>query len=315
MGQCLAPSTSPSLDMAEEKPSLPADYVVPKVWEYKEQGGQFGGTNRPYAGAWGEDKPLPKGEHKIQLYSMGTPNGVKVTILLEELVELFPDFEYDAWLIPINGVQFTSGFHAINPNSKIPAMVDHSTDKPVRVFESGSILMYLCDKFDKDGVFLPKEYPARAEVQNWLMWQMGSAPFIGGGFGHFYNYAPVKIQYAIDRYSMETKRLLDVLDKHLGDGNKKFICGDQYTIADMAVWPWVGWLMLGKIYGAAADFLQVQEYKNLMEWAKRVAERPAVKRGNMVNRPFGEKSEQLHERHARSDFETKTQDKLEAASA
>ncbi|CAK9007012.1 unnamed protein product [Durusdinium trenchii] len=300
--------------MAEEKPSLPADYVVPKVWEYKEQGGTFGGTNRPYAGAWGEDKPLEKGEHKIQLYSMGTPNGVKVTILLEELVETFPDFEYDAWLIPINGVQFTSGFHSVNPNSKIPAMMDYSDkDKPVRVFESGSIMLYLADKFDKDGKFFPKEYPARAECQSWLMWQMGSAPFIGGGFGHFYHYAPVKIEYAINRYAMETKRLLDVLDKHLGEGSKQYVCGDQYTIADMAIWPWIGWLVDGKIYGEAAEFLQVQEYKNVCAWSKRIGERPAVKRGVMVNRPFGEKSQQLHNRHARSDFETKTQDKLEAA--
>ncbi|CAJ1408071.1 unnamed protein product [Effrenium voratum] len=298
--------------MAEEKPSLPADYVVPKVWEYKDQGGAFGGTNRPYAGAWGEDKPLPKGEHKLQLYSMGTPNGVKATILLEELVELFPDFEYDAWLIPINGVQFTSGFQGINPNSKIPAMVDHSEKNPVRVFESGAILMYLADKYDKDGVFMPKEYPARAECQNWLMWQMGSAPFIGGGFGHFFNYAPIKIEYAINRYAMETKRLLDVLDKHLGEGNKKYVCGDQYTIADMAIWPWIGWLVDGKLYGAG-EFLQVEEYKNVCAWSKRIGERPAVKRGVMVNRPFGEKSSQLHNRHARSDFETKTQDKLEAA--
>lgn len=296
------------------QPSLPADYVVPKVWEYKEQGGTFGGTNRPYAGAWGEDKPLEKGEHKIQLYSMGTPNGVKVTILLEELVETFPDFEYDAWLIPINGVQFTSGFHSVNPNSKIPAMMDYSDkDKPVRVFESGSIMLYLADKFDKDGKFFPKEYPARAECQSWLMWQMGSAPFIGGGFGHFYHYAPVKIEYAINRYAMETKRLLDVLDKHLGEGSKQYVCGDQYTIADMAIWPWIGWLVDGKIYGEAAEFLQVQEYKNVCAWSKRIGERPAVKRGVMVNRPFGEKSQQLHNRHARSDFETKTQDKLEAA--
>ena len=298
--------------MTEEKPSLPADYVVPKVWEHKDQGGAFGGTNRPYAGAWGEDKPLPKGEHKLQLYSMGTPNGVKATIMLEELVELFPDFEYDAWLIPINGVQFTSGFQGINPNSKVPAMVDHSEKTPVRVFESGSILMYLADKYDKDGVFLPKEYPARAECQSWLMWQMGSAPFIGGGFGHFFNYAPIKIEYAINRYAMETKRLLDVLDKHLGEGNKKYVCGDQYTIADMAIWPWIGWLVDGKLY-SAGEFLKVEEYKNVCAWSKRIGERPAVKRGIMVNRPWGEKSSQLHNRHARSDFETKTQDKLEAA--
>lgn len=298
----------------EEKPSLPAEYVVPKVWEFKELGGQWGGTNRPYAGAWGEDKPLPKGEHALQLYSMGTPNGVKVTILLEELVELFPDFEYDAWLIPINGPQFTSGFHAVNPNSKIPAMMDYSDPaKPVRIFESGAIMMYLADKYDKDGVFLPREYPLRAECQSWLMWQMGSAPFIGGGFGHFYSYAPIKIEYGIDRYAMETKRLIDVLDKHLGAGGP-YVCGDQYTIADMAIWPWIGNLVLGRLYGAA-EFLQVDTYKNVVAWANRIAERPAVKRGRMVNRPFGEKSEQLHNRHCRADFETQTQDKLEAAGA
>mmetsp|Transcript_17295 Transcript_17295/g.45771 ORF Transcript_17295/g.45771 Transcript_17295/m.45771 type:complete len:301 (+) Transcript_17295:55-957(+) len=298
---------------ADEKPSLPAEYKVPKVWEYKEMGGQFGGTNRPFAGAWGEDKPLKKGEHALQLYSMATPNGVKVTIMLEELVELSPDFEYDAWLIPISGEQFTSGFHSVNPNSKIPAMMDHSDPaKPVRIFESGAILMYLADKYDKDGVFFPKEYPARAECTSWLMWQMGSAPFIGGGFGHFYNYAPVKIEYAIDRYTMETKRLIDVLDKHLAAGGP-YICGEQYTIADMATWPWIGNLALGRLYGAAAEFLDFEKYTHVLEWAKRIAERPAVKRGRMVNRPFGELSEQLHERHTRGDFETKTQDKLQAA--
>jgi len=296
----------------QPKPCLPAEYVVPKVWEYKEMGGTFGGTNRPYAGAWGADEPLPKGEHPLQLYSMGTPNGVKVTILLEELVELFDDFEYDAWLIYINGPQFSSGFHAVNPNSKIPAMMDYSDpEKPTRIFESGAILMYLADKFDKDGKFFPKEYPARAECQSWLMWQMGSTPFIGGGFGHFYNYAPIKIEYAIDRYTMETKRLLDVLDKHLASGGP-YMCGEQYTIADMATWPWLGNIVLGKLYGAA-EFLDVEKFTHVMAWAKLIGDRPAVKRGRMVNRPFGEKSEQLHNRHARSDFETKTQDKIEAA--
>ncbi|CAK9063100.1 Disulfide-bond oxidoreductase YghU (GSH-dependent disulfide-bond oxidoreductase YghU) (GST N2-2) (Organic hydroperoxidase) [Durusdinium trenchii] len=293
--------------------ALPADYVVPKVWEHTEQGGTFGGTNRPYAGAWGEDKPLPKGEHKIQLYSMATPNGVKATIFLEELVDALPNFEYDAWFIPINGAQFTSGFHAANPNSKIPAMMDYTdSSKPVRVFESGSILLYLADKFDKEGRFFPKEYPARAECQNWLMWQMGTAPFLGGGFGHFYHYAPVKIEYAINRYAMETKRLFDVLDKHLGEGNKKYVCGDQYTIADMAIFPWIAGFVDGIIYGEAQEFLQVKEYKHLCAWSKRIGDRAAVKRGVMVNRAWGEKSSQLHNGHARSDFQSKTQDKLEA---
>lgn len=297
----------------EEKPSLPADYKVPAVWAMKELGGQWGSTNAPTAGAR-EEKELPKGEHALQLYSMGTPNGVKVTILLEELVELFPDFEYDAWLIPINGPQFTSGFVKVNPNSKIPAMMDYSDPaKPVRIFESGAIMMYLCDKYDKDGVFFPKEPAARAECTSWLMWQMGSAPFIGGGFGHFFNYAPIKIEYGIDRYTMETKRLIDVLDKELSDG-RQFVCGEQYTIADMAIWPWIGNLLLGRLY-SAAEFLQVDGYVHAMAWAKRLSERPTVMRGRKVNRPFGEKSDQLHERHARGDFDTKTQDKLEAAQA
>lgn len=291
--------------MSEEKntPTLPAEYEVPKVWEHKEQGGKFGGTNRPYAGAWGEDKPLPKGEHALQLYSLGTPNGVKVTILLEELVELFPDFEYDAWLTMINGAQFTSGFHAANPNSKIPAMMDYSdATKPVRIFESGSIMMYLADKYDKDGAFFPKEYPLRAECQSWLMWQMSGAPFIGGGFGHFYHYAPIKIEYAIDRYSMETKRLVDVLDKHLASGGP-YVCGEQYTIADMAIWPWIGALVLGRLYGAAAEFLDVEQYTHVIAWAKKIDERPAVKRGRKVNKAWGDESEQLHNRHSRTDFE------------
>lgn len=293
--------------------ALPSDYEVPKIWEYKDQGGTFGGTNRPYAGAWGEDKALQKGKHPIQLHSMATPNGVKVTIFLEELCDVLPSFDYDAFLLPINGAQFTSGFHAANPNSKIPAMLDYSDPaKPVRVFESGSILLYLADKFDKDGKFFPKEYPARAECQNWLMWQMGSAAFIGGGFGHFYHYAPVKIEYAIDRYAMETKRLFDVLDKHLGEGNKQYICGDQYTIADMAIYPWIGGFVEGVMYGEAKEFLQVAQYKNLCAWCQRLAERPAVKRGRMVNKPWGDKSTQLHNRHSREDFNTKTQDKLEA---
>jgi len=297
--------------MDQEKPSLPEDYKVPQVWEFQEQGGKFGGTNRPYAGAWGEDKQLPRGEHALQLYSMGTPNGVKVTILLEELVELFPDFEYDAWLIPINGQQFTSGFHAVNPNSKIPAMMDYSDeDKPVRIFESGAIMMYLADKFDKDGDLFPKEYPERAECLSWLMWQMGSAPFIGGGFGHFYVYAPIKIEYAINRYAMETKRLLDVLDKHLAVRGP-YVCGEKYTIADMAIWPWMGNLVLGRIY-SAGEFLQTERYTHVLAWATRILERPAVRRGRMVNCTFGEKSEQLRNRHARNDFITQTEDKIEA---
>lgn len=295
-----------------EKPTLPADYKLPAVWTTKESGGQWSSTNRPYAGAWGEDKELPKGEHALQLYSMGTPNGVKVTILLEELVDLLPDFEYDAWLVRINGSQFTSGFVKVNPNSKIPAMMDYSDPaKPVRIFESGAIMMYLCDKYDKDGAFFPKDPGARAECTSWLMWQMGSAPFMGGGFGHFFNYAPMHIEYAIDRYTMETKRLIDVLDKQLA-GGRQFVCGEQYTIADMAIWPWIGNLLLGRLY-SAAEFLQAESYVHAMAWAKRINERHAVQRGRKVNRPFGEKSDQLHERHARSDFDTKTQDKLEAA--
>lgn len=291
------------------KPTVPADYVVPKVWEFVQQEGQFGGTNRPFGGAWGEDKPLPKGKHALQLYSLATPNGVKVTIMLEELVELMPDFEYDAWLIRISGDQFTSGFHAVNPNSKIPAMLDYTDpEKPVRIFESGAILMYLADKFDKDGVFMPKEHPARAECMSWLMWQMGSAPFIGGGFGHFYNYAPVHIQYAIDRYTMETKRLLDVLDKHLAT-NGPYICGEQYTIADMAIWPWCGQLLMGRLYNAS-EFIEAEKYTHALAWANKIDERPGVKRGRMVNRPFGDKSSQLHNRHARGDFDTQTEDKL-----
>lgn len=292
----------------EEKPSLPEGYKVPEVWQYQDQGGQFGGTNRPYAGAWKGDKELPRGEHALQLYSLATPNGVKVTIMLEELVEMSPDFEYDAWLLKINGEQFESGFFAANPNSKIPAMMDYSDpEKPVRIFESGAILMYLAEKYDKDGVFFPKEYPLRAECISWLMWQMGSAPFIGGGFGHFYHYAPVKIEYGIDRYSMETKRLLDVLDKQLA--GKQYVCGDQYTIADMAIYPWIGGLVLGNLYGNAATFLEVKNYENVLAWANRIKERPAVVRGRMVNRPFGDPKEQLHNRHQRSDFETQTEDK------
>ncbi|MEQ9675356.1 MAG: glutathione-dependent disulfide-bond oxidoreductase, partial [Roseovarius indicus] len=278
----------------------------PKVWTWdKESGGQFASTNRPIAGPT-HDKELPVGKHPFQLYSLGTPNGVKATIMLEELLAAGHDAEYDAWLINIgDGDQFGSGFTEINPNSKIPAMVDHTGDKPLRVFESGSILMHLAEKF---GAFLPASGPQRTEVINWLMWQMGSAPFLGGGFGHFYAYAPEKYEYPINRYAMETKRQLDVLDRELAD--KPYIAGDDYSIADMAIWPWYGNLALGRAYGDAATFLSVHEYENLMAWAKKLDKRPGVSRGRMVNKTSGEPSEQLHERHDASDFDTKTQDKI-----
>ena len=284
-------------------------YTPPKVWTWdKENGGTFASTNRPIAGPT-HDKDLPVGKHPFQLYSLGTPNGVKVTIMFEELLAAGHDAEYDAWLIRIgDGDQFGSGFTEINPNSKIPALVDHTGDAPLRVFESGSILIHLAEKF---GAFLPTSGPARTEVMNWLMWQMGSAPFLGGGFGHFYAYAPEKYEYPINRYAMETKRQLDVLNRELAD--KPFIAGDEYSIADMAIWPWYGGVVLGRQYGDSATFLSVEEYPHLIEWAKRLDARPTVQRGRMVNKTSGEPHEQLWERHDASDFETKTQDKIAAA--
>jgi GSH-dependent disulfide-bond oxidoreductase len=285
-----------------------ADYTPPKVWTWnKPSGGRFANINRPISGATHE-KELPVGRHPLQLYSQGTPNGVKVTVMLEELLARgHKGAEYDAWLIRIGeGDQFGSGFVAINPNSKIPALVDRSGPKPIRVFETGAILMHLAEKF---GEFLPTEPAARAECLSWLFWQMGSTPYVGGGFGHFYAYAPVKIEYAIDRFAMETKRLLDVLDKRLGQS--EYVAGPEYTIADIAIWPWYGGLVRFNSYGGA-EFLSVQDYKNVQRWADKIYERPAVKRGRMVNRTAGEPSEQLHERHDASDFDTKTQDKLAA---
>ena len=284
------------------------DYTPPKVWTWnKPSGGRFANINRPIAGATHE-KELPVGRHPLQLYSQGTPNGVKVTVMLEELLALgHKGAEYDAWLIRIgDGDQFGSGFVAINPNSKIPALVDRSGRTPIRVFETAAILMHLAEKF---GEFLPKEGAARAECLSWLFWQMGSTPYIGGGFGHFYAYAPVKIEYAIDRFAMETKRLLDVLDRRLAES--EYVAGPAYTIADIAIWPWYGGLAKLGQYGAA-EFLSVQDYKNVQRWAEMIYERPAVKRGRMVNRTSGEPSSQLHERHDASDFDTKTQDKLAA---
>jgi GST-like protein len=286
-----------------------AEYTPPKVWTWsKPSGGHFASINRPISGATHE-KELPVGKHPLQLYSLGTPNGVKVTVMLEELLAAgHTGAEYDAWLIRINnGDQFGSGFVAINPNSKIPALVDRSGPKPIRVFETGAILMHLAEKF---GAFLPTEPGLRAECLSWLFWQMGSAPYLGGGFGHFYAYAPVKIEYAIDRFAMETKRLLDVLDKRLADN--EYLAGSEYTIADMAAWPWYGGLVKFGQYGAS-EFLSVHEYKNVVRWADQIYARPAVKRGRMVNRLQGDPASQLHERHDASDFETKTQDKLAAA--
>jgi GST-like protein len=285
-----------------------AAYTPPKIWVWdKENGGRFANINRPIAGAT-HDQDLPVGRHPLQLYSMGTPNGVKVTIMLEELLAAgHAGAEYDAWLIRISGDQFGSGFVAVNPNSKIPALMDRSGPEPIRVFESGAILMHLAEKF---GVFLPSDPAKRAECLSWLFWQMGSAPYLGGGFGHFYAYAPTKIEYAIDRFAMEVKRQLDVLDRRLGETT--FLAGEDYTIADMAVWPWYGNLAKGLAY-EAGEFLQVQDYKNLQRWTAMIGERPAVKRGQMVNRPFGELSTQLHERHEAADFENKTQDKLAAS--
>lgn len=288
--------------------SDPNIYTPPKVWVWeKANGGRFANINRPVAGAT-HDQELPRGKHPLQLYSLGTPNGVKVTIMLEELLALGKaGAEYDAWLIRINeGDQFGSGFVAVNPNSKIPALLDCSGPAPVRVFESGSILLYLAEKF---AAFLPGEPASRAECLSWLFWQMGSAPFLGGGFGHFYAYAPSKIEYAIDRYAMEVKRQLDVLDRRLADS--PYIGGDQYTIADMAIWPWYGNLVLGQLYDAG-EFLQVSDYTRVRRWAEEIAQRPAVQRGRMVNRVIGPPESQLHERHDASDFENRTQDKLPA---
>ena len=284
-------------------------YIPPKVWKpAAETGGPFAATNRPIAGPT-HDKELPVGRHPLQLYSLGTPNGVKVTILLEELLALgITGAEYDAWIIRIgDGDQFGSGFVAVNPNSKIPALMDHSTTPPTRVFESGAILLYLAEKF---GAFLPSDPAMRAECLSWLFWQMGSAPYLGGGFGHFYHYAPVKIEYAINRFTMEVKRQLDVLDRHLADN--RYMCGDEYTIADMAIWPWYGGLLLNRQYDGA-EFVDAKIYTNAMRWTKEIDARETVKRGRMVNKHRGELHEQLHERHDASDFDTRTQDKLEAA--
>ena len=280
-------------------------YTPPEVWTWdQENGGEFASTNRPIAGAT-HDKELPVGKHPFQLYSLATPNGVKITVMFEELLAAGHDAEYDAWLIRIgDGDQFGSGFTDINPNSKIPALMDRSGDEPLRVFESGSILIHLAEKF---GAFLPASGPERTEVLNWLMWQMGSAPYLGGGFGHFYAYAPEKWQYPIDRFAMEVKRQLDVLDKRLAD--RPYIAGDDYTIADMAIWPWYGNLVLGRQYNAGT-FLDVKSYKNVLAWAEKIGERPAVQRGRIVNRVMGESHEQLHERHDARDFDTNTQDKL-----
>ncbi len=281
-------------------------YVPPKVWSWnKASGGRFASINRPIAGATHE-KELPLGRHPLQLYSLATPNGVKVTVMLEELLALgHAGAEYDAWLIRINeGDQFGSGFVALNPNSKIPALLDRSGPKPLRVFESGAILMYLAEKF---GAFVPAGGAARAECLSWLFWQMGSAPFLGGGFGHFYAYAPSKIEYAIDRYAMEVKRQMDVLDRRLAES--PYLAGDDYTIADIATWPWYGALAKGLLY-SAGEFLQVEEYAHVLRWTDQIAQRPAVKRGRMVNRVSGDPSSQLHERHDAGDFDTRTQDKL-----
>ena len=283
-------------------------YTPPKVWTWEENnGGQFANINRPIAGPT-HDKALNVGKHPHQLYSLATPNGVKVTVLFEELLALGQtEAEYDAWLINIGeGHQFSSGFVEVNPNSKIPALMDHSTTPPTRIFESGAILLYLAEKFD---AFLPSDPAKRPEMMSWLFWQMGSAPYLGGGFGHFYAYAPEKWEYPINRFAMETKRQLDVLDRHLAENT--FLVGDDYTIADMAIWSWYGQLVLGRLYNAA-EFLDVESYTHVMRWAKAIDVRPAVTRGRMVNRAFGDDlSMQLHERHDASDFDTKTQDKLQ----
>lgn len=285
--------------------SQETEYVPPKVWTWeKASGGTFANINRPIAGPTHE-KELPVGKHPLQLYSLATPNGVKATIMLEELLALgHAGAEYDAWLIKIgDGDQFGSGFVNVNPNSKIPALMDHGTSPPTRAFESGSILLYLAEKF---GEFLPRDPAGRTETLNWLFWQMGSAPYLGGGFGHFYAYAPTKIEYAIDRFAMEAKRQLDVLDRRLAE--TRYLGGNEYTIADIANWSWYGQLALNRVYDAG-EFLQVEEYESVQRWAREIDARPAVKRGRMVNRTFGEPEEQLHERHDASDFETSTQDK------
>ncbi|MDP1600058.1 glutathione-dependent disulfide-bond oxidoreductase [Phenylobacterium sp.] len=284
------------------------EYTPPKVWTWnKENGGRFASINRPIAGPT-HDKELPVGRHPFQLYSLATPNGIKVTVMLEELLALgHSGAEYDAWLINIgNGDQFGSGFVSVNPNSKIPALMDRSGSTPIRIFESGAILVHLAEKFRE---FLPTDPAKRAECMSWLFWQMGSAPYLGGGLGHFYAYAPTKIEYAIDRFAMEVKRQLDVLDRQLADN--RYIAGDEYTIADMAIWPWYGGLAKGVLYDAG-EFLSVQDYKHVQRWADALAERPGVQRGRMVNRTWGEPSTQLYERHDASDFELKTQDRVAA---
>jgi GST-like protein len=285
-----------------------SSYTPPEVWTWEQpSGGQFANINRPIAGAT-HDKELPVGKHPLQLYSLATPNGQKVTIMLEELLALgHKGAEYDAWPIRIGeGDQFGSGFVAINPNSKIPALVDRSGPEPVRIFESGAILLYLAEKF---GEFLPKEGPARSETLSWLFWQMGSAPFLGGGFGHFFAYAPEKYEYPINRYAMEAKRQLDVLDRRLAEN--EYISGSEYSIADIAIWPWYGGIALGRSYAGADTFLATHEYEHLNRWAKAIDARPAVKRGRIVNKLTGDESEQLHERHDGSDFELRTEDKIQ----
>ena len=298
--------TLPKLE--DQRMNDSSSYTPPRIWSWNSaNGGRFANINRPTAGPT-HDKELPVGRHPLQLYSLATPNGVKVTVMLEELLALgHGGAEYDAWMIRIDeGDQFGSGFVAINPNSKIPALLDRSGPVPIRVFESGAILLYLAEKF---GAFLPSGAVSRTECLSWLFWQMGSAPYLGGGFGHFYAYAPSKIEYAIDRYAMEVKRQLDVLDRHLADNT--YLAGDDYSIADMATWPWYGALVKGLLYDAG-EFLQVQTYTHVVRWADLIAQRPAVQRGRMVNRAQGEPSSQLHERHDATDFDTKTQDKLAA---
>jgi GST-like protein len=298
------------MGLTEQKMTDSSEYTPPKVWTWnKANGGRFANINRPISGPT-QDKELPVGRHPLQLYSLGTPNGVKVTIMLEELLALgISGAEYDAWLINIGeGDQFGSGFVGVNPNSKIPALLDRSGPTPIRVFESGSILLYLAEKF---GAFVPTQAGPRAECLSWLFWQMGSAPYLGGGFGHFYAYAPTKIEYAIDRFAMEVKRELDVLDRRLAEN--PYVAGDTYTIADIAIFPWYGGLAKGWLYDAG-EFLSVQEYKHVQRWADTLLQRPAVQRGRMVNRVFGEPSSQLRERHDAHDFETKTQDKLASGS-